>query len=350
MVQTNDLYVGLRDHISAPASDSGAEIELLKVLFTPDEVALVTLLDSRGKTVSRLVEETGLAAGPMADQLETLAGKGLIIGAGQGEERLYYTISIMRMMDNRFLPGRDEPLEGDHDAAELFVRYYRERFGHFLFDRPSPLFRVYPIEDALPPDAAEQDRVSAFISNTDYWALSHCTCRVQNGLLGEGCSHPTDVCTFFGPYARYLVSRGKAQPITREEALAVQERARDEALVITANDSAEPVWICNCCDCCCILLWGIDDYGSDIAFPAAYRASVDPDACTMCGVCVEVCAFNAAAQDGSNAAEIDGGACAGCAVCVTQCPEDAISLVRRGQEEIHTPLAENPIRLPGIDL
>jgi len=57
-------------------------------------------------------------------------------------------------------------------------------------------------------------------------------------------------------------------------------------------------------------------------------AVIDPDLCTACGVCVEVCRFEAVAPC-SAAYRVDPIACEGCAVCFYQCPEEAIRMVDR---------------------
>jgi MinD superfamily P-loop ATPase len=50
-------------------------------------------------------------------------------------------------------------------------------------------------------------------------------------------------------------------------------------------------------------------------------ACIDPDKCTSCGVCEQVCRFNAITPE----YKVDEIACEGCGVCVWNCPENAIS-------------------------
>jgi NAD-dependent dihydropyrimidine dehydrogenase PreA subunit len=53
-------------------------------------------------------------------------------------------------------------------------------------------------------------------------------------------------------------------------------------------------------------------------------AVVDPEQCTACRICQEVCPVNAISVE--NVARIDGEACTGCGQCVVECPQGAISL------------------------
>jgi MinD superfamily P-loop ATPase len=54
-------------------------------------------------------------------------------------------------------------------------------------------------------------------------------------------------------------------------------------------------------------------------------AAINPTLCTGCGICAEVCRFEAVTvQDGRHS--IDSIACEGCATCMTQCPTKAIRM------------------------
>jgi len=54
-------------------------------------------------------------------------------------------------------------------------------------------------------------------------------------------------------------------------------------------------------------------------------AIIDPESCIACGICAEVCRFDAPSLAGE-AYEVDPIACEGCASCFYQCPEDAIRM------------------------
>lgn len=52
-------------------------------------------------------------------------------------------------------------------------------------------------------------------------------------------------------------------------------------------------------------------------------SAIDPDQCTQCGLCLELCKFGAVLPD----FRIDEASCEGCQVCYHACPAEAISLV-----------------------
>jgi MinD superfamily P-loop ATPase len=53
-------------------------------------------------------------------------------------------------------------------------------------------------------------------------------------------------------------------------------------------------------------------------------ALIDPERCQGCGICQQVCRFDAI--DGGQVCTVDPIACEGCAACVYQCPQDAIHM------------------------
>jgi len=58
-------------------------------------------------------------------------------------------------------------------------------------------------------------------------------------------------------------------------------------------------------------------------FMGGQVAIIDPDKCELCGVCYDVCRFEAIVP-GEDTYRVDALACEGCASCIYQCPEGAI--------------------------
>jgi len=63
-------------------------------------------------------------------------------------------------------------------------------------------------------------------------------------------------------------------------------------------------------------------------FTGGACAIIDPERCLGCGVCEQVCRFDAIQFD-SDLYRVDPIACDGCAACVYQCPEEAIAMQSR---------------------
>ncbi len=63
-------------------------------------------------------------------------------------------------------------------------------------------------------------------------------------------------------------------------------------------------------------------------FMGAHAAIIDPDECQLCGICADVCRFDAVII-GDGVYSIDPLACEGCAACFYQCPDQAIRMEQR---------------------
>lgn len=63
-------------------------------------------------------------------------------------------------------------------------------------------------------------------------------------------------------------------------------------------------------------------------------AVVNRAKCTGCGLCVEVCAYNAASLDENGLAVVNTSMCKGCGNCVAGCRSDAVTLKNVGNEQI----------------
>jgi heterodisulfide reductase subunit A len=71
------------------------------------------------------------------------------------------------------------------------------------------------------------------------------------------------------------------------------------------------------------------------AVPAeSVTAVVNRAKCTGCGVCTEVCAFNAVSLDDNGLSVINTAMCKGCGACVAGCRSDAVTLKNIGNEQI----------------
>ena len=62
------------------------------------------------------------------------------------------------------------------------------------------------------------------------------------------------------------------------------------------------------------------------SYSSGAKAVINPDRCTGCGLCIDLCRFNAVASINTYYM-IDEYACEGCGLCVTACPENAIKSV-----------------------
>lgn len=120
----------------------------------------------------------------------------------------------------------------------------------------------------------------------------------------------------------------------------ILKKAENEALVhLTSNFQNDHFFICNCCGCCCGVLHAINKLGipAQTVVNSHYFAKIAADECTACGTCAEERCQIKAIEEHEDVYQIIQENCIGCGLCLTTCPAEAISLVRKAEEEITMP-------------
>jgi NAD-dependent dihydropyrimidine dehydrogenase PreA subunit len=188
-----------------------------------------------------------------------------------------------------------------------------------------PFMRIIPINKAIQGGATvlPYEAASNMIGEATKLAVADCPCR---SAVRE-CDAPLDVCIQINRGADYVIKRGTGREITKEEALAVLDRAEKAGLVhLTEHRPGLGNVLCNCCPCCCMALQPLLKGGvRAFAVPSRFSASVDSEACTGCGLCDDRCHADAI-SGADSCAKVDAERCIGCGLCATVCPADAIKL------------------------
>ncbi|MHA2390609.1 MAG: 4Fe-4S binding protein [Promethearchaeota archaeon] len=184
-------------------------------------------------------------------------------------------------------------------------------------------------QDMILPTQSVQEIVEKY----DDIAVGSCFCRNHQKVIGNPCKQ-TDIkesCFTFGKSARHTAKHGFARLISKEEALDLLGKIRDDGLVhkamhLRANPELREDAICNCCTDCC------PQAGGFMVTPTAnytnYLARINPDLCIGCGTCVEKCHELIIELNDDGIAERDEERCIGCGVCAYFCPENAISMIK----------------------
>ncbi len=109
-------------------------------------------------------------------------------------------------------------------------------------------------------------------------------------------------------------------------------------LIPEPSDSQTPMYMCNCCGCCCGILINLKklDYVDEV-FAINYYSEIDPEFCVGCETCVSRCQMGAITMT-DGVANVNRKMCLGCVLYVTTCPADAIKL--RDKEEKYVPVED----------
>jgi len=337
---SDGVYGRLREQLDQysfgfPVTQSGVETKILKKLFTEKEAEMyvcLTLKAQEPEAIARDIERDPREVGAVLDRM---ADKGLIFRLRRGTSFCYGAVP--------FVIGSYEfqLKDMDRELAELFEQYFNEALArNFISQRI--LLRTIPVNQSIDvswPIAPYED-VRRIIRSMDRIAVAKCICRVQQGLIGEGCDKPLEACFMFGSHADYYVERGMARWISHEDSLDIIDRCDEAGLVPQPFDSQNPGGMCNCCGDCCAMLRAVRMHPRPVEIVTSnYYANSDSELCTACGICLDRCQIDAIAvnPDGSVVVELD--RCIGCGLCVTTCASEAMKLHSKPEKERHGPPA-----------
>ncbi len=319
-----------------PPTEDGVELQLLALLFTPEEADLASKLRLTLETSKDIAGRLDRDQRATKSMLKTMLKKGLIsagrIEAGLGFGLLPFVVGIYEYQVGRM----------DAELAAVFESYYMSAFGQMLAVEPA-LHRVIPVNETVRNDMQVHpyESASTLIENAKAWGVVDCICREQKSLIGDPCDHPLDVCMIFNQHPGAFDNSTVIRAQTKAQSLATLKRAADAGLVHAVSnsqggDTQFHSYICNCCTCSCGILRGMADLGiANVVARSAFVNQVEPDDCNLCEDCIEFCQFDALSLTPADPyIQINATRCVGCGVCVPACPDSALTLVRRPEGEI----------------
>lgn len=336
-----DIYESLREMLDAhPAGCPPADeiIDILKILFSKDEAVTALGLGFVPFELEAIAKRAGVAPEMAAPLLESLANKGLVFVKLKEGEKKYMLLPIMPgIFEFPFMKGkRDETLD-------KLIPLWKKYMGKLArgFGSPNMAFsRIVPIGKTIEsvPGVLTYEKVEALIDAAKTVGLAHCACRESEG----NCDGPREACMVFDETCDFLVERGFARFITKDEMKGKLAEFDEFGLIHQINNTSDKVtFICNCCRCCCGLLRSRTVFGNPYVLNSSgFIPECDQDTCIQCGACViERCPVKALVMVEDIGPEVSAERCIGCGLCVTGCPSDAMKLVRR--EDAKKPAASN---------
>ncbi|HTP25031.1 MAG TPA: 4Fe-4S dicluster domain-containing protein [Anaeromyxobacteraceae bacterium] len=322
-----------RQAIGFPPAGSGADLRLLKHLFSPEEATLALQLSFRPSSLAEILQRAGpgISAGEAKGLLDRMVMKGAI---GWRERE-----GVDQWFLYPLIVGFFETSQDGVPAPKFLgkVRAYLEQggfAGSFLASKPSQV-RVVPIEKSIPVEhhvaTYDQFRATIAVARGPFAALK-CICREMKAMRGEPCKKTSrlETCLYIDDMAATALRRGRAREVSREEALSLVQQSEDDGLVLQPTNAQHPDAVCACCGCCCGLLALQKRVPRPADFWAStYQCAVDAASCSSCAACVPRCQVGALTVAEPNPAQIDLGRCIGCGLCVPSCPASALRLRRR---------------------
>jgi ferredoxin len=311
-----------------PRTPSGAEIPLLRRLFTDEQARLGAVMGRDQEEAVAIAARAGLPARAAAAALDEMADLGLVLACDAPDGWRY---RLLQFIDGVFELNRDR---FDAELAGLFEAYLHDGgarllMGHPAYARVLPGAGVSSAEWILP-----FDDVRAILEQAPHIVLVDCTCRLERELAGEPCEYPRHVCL---DLLTDEPADSEGEVVSVERALRILEECEAAGLVHTvSNVQGGWSWLCNCCSCCCEWLRAYTEFRLDTAVVRNYRAALDGGLCSGCDVCVERCQV-AAIASADPVVAVSRETCIGCGLCVSTCPTGALRLERLAEAEVTLP-------------
>jgi Fe-S-cluster-containing hydrogenase component 2 len=163
-------------------------------------------------------------------------------------------------------------------------------------------------------------------------AVAHCPCRMQAKILGRtDCHHSLEVCIKYDELADFVIGKGLAREISKDEALKILADSEKQGLVhMVDNAQGQIKHTCNCCGHYC---WNVGiirrrKIPRDMLMAVYFIRDTELDECIGCGACADICPVDAVTMVDERP-EVDKDWCIGCGVCAVSCPAEVISIKRR---------------------
>jgi Pyruvate/2-oxoacid:ferredoxin oxidoreductase delta subunit len=351
-MEHSDVYEGLAEHLSTVGMGYPVRETLLEILrehLDPSEAEIALSLPNRvipfaPVSVDDILDRVSISRDALETALERMVEKGaLFTGTTPSGERGYALLHVgFGFPQTYFWKGEDTPQS--RKIAGLVAKYFNRQVTREAYGSDTKQYRYIPVDKAIKPDLQAVFPVQLMehvIDNARRIAVAHCPCRVSYRLAGRGCDHPTEVCMKFDELADFVIERGLARELSKEEALGVIRLSEEKGLVhFVDNAMGEIKHNCNCCGCAC---WNVGNIRRrkiprDAIMATYFMRETDAEACCGCGECVAICPVDAV-QMTDGVPSIDSEWCIGCGVCATVCPTDAVVLNVREDRQNEKPAA-----------
>jgi len=313
-----------------PATEDGVELRLLEKVFAVREAEMALKIKPSGDTAEAVATRLEIPVEEARWILESMVKKGQLFCFKMFGRETYFLPP--------FVPGILEfQLDRlDKELAEL-IEEYRPALLKSLGSVAPPVFRVLPIQAAIDAKICiyPYEDVHLMIEQASAFNVMECICRKEHGLRGHACRHTSEVCLSFSSQPDMFDHYPLGRRISKQEALEVLAVAEKEGLVHnTFNVQQEPMFICNCCPCCCGILQAVKE--ADIPYMLAtssFVATINQETCARCGVCAEErCPMEAITRE-NGAYRVVPERCIGCGVCSPTCPTGSVSLVEKPRSQ-----------------
>ncbi len=351
----HDLYLRLAAHLESlimgyPYTEE--LIDLLKEMFSPTEaqVALAIPNDLPPLAVAGIEDisaRTDLPPSTVAAALESMAGRNILYTAPTAEgSRGYALLQVGYGLPQTFFwKGKQD--DTAKKMAKLVLNYFKVPITQKIYGgvrtksfkySPANMSIKIPMQGVMP-----NEQIGSIVDAATKIAVAHCPCRMSAKILGRtDCPHSLEVCVKYDEMAEFVIDKGLAREISKDEAHQIMKDSEEEGLVhMVDNTLGQIKHTCNCCGHYC---WNVGiirrrKIPRDQLMAVYFIRETQLDECIGCGACAEICPVDAVEMI-EEKPRVDHNWCIGCGVCAIQCPTGVISIRRRVENQPPQDFAE----------
>ena len=339
-----DLYNRLATHMEHltmgyPYTDE--LIDLLKEMFSPNEaqVAMAIPNDLAPLAVvglENIAARADLPLSAVAEALEAMAARNILFTAPTEDGSTGYALlQVGYGLPQIFFWGGKQDKTAKR-MAKLVLNYFKVPITQKIYGSvrtksfkysPANMSIEIPMQGVMP-----NEQIGPIVDAATKIAVAHCPCRMSAKILGRtDCPHSLEVCVKYDEMAEFVIDKGLAREISKDEAHHIMENSEKEGLVhMVDNAQGQIKHTCNCCGHYC---WNVGiirrrKIPRDQLMAVYFIRETELDECIGCGACADICPVDAVKMV-EDKPRVDQNWCIGCGVCAVQCPARVISISRR---------------------
>jgi len=339
-----DIYLRLSKHLEKLVMGypfNEALPDLLREMFSPLEAEVALAIPNNLPPLEVVNRQTifdgcDLPESTITEALKSLAGRNMIYSRATATGDTGYALLQVGygIPQTFFWAGRND--ERARRMAKLVLNYFNVPTTRKVYGPvPTKTYKYAPA--SLSIDVAMQgvmpnEQMAPIVDAATKIAVAHCPCRMSAKILGRAdCQHSLEVCIKYDELAEFVISKGLAREISKDEAHQILADCEKEGLVhMVDNAQGQIKHTCNCCGHYC---WNVGiirrrKIPRDVLMAVYFIRDTDLAECIGCGACAEICPVDAVKMV-EEKPQVDQNWCIGCGVCAVSCPANVISIKRR---------------------
>jgi ferredoxin len=328
-----DLIMGypFNDALTDLLKEMYSPIEAEVALAIPNDLPPLKVVDRRS-----IAERCDLPEAAVFEALDSLSSRNMVYTRTiETGEAGYALLQVGYGVPQTFFWGGKKD-ERARRMAKLVLNYFNVPTTQKVYGPvPTKTYKYSPANlsiDVTMQGVMPNEQMGPIVDASTKIAVAHCPCRMSANILGRtDCQHSLEVCIKYDEMADFVISKGLAREISKDEAHKILAESEKEGLAhMVDNTQGQIKHTCNCCGHYC---WNVGilrrrKIPRDMLMAVYFIRETELAECIGCGACADVCPVDAVKMI-EDKPEVDQDWCIGCGVCAVPCPAEVISIKRR---------------------